>query len=100
MCIRDRPSPEAAPEPDEPTRQHDTVPVPVERTAAPAAPAAPGAPAEAPADAEPAAPKAPAPAAPAPAAAPAAKRPSKRAAVPSWDEILFGMGGKDDDSGR
>lgn len=85
------PSPEAAPEPDEPTRQHDTVPVPVERTAAPA---------EAPADAEPAAPKAPAPAAPAPAAAPAAKRPSKRAAVPSWDEILFGMGSKDDDSGR
>jgi hypothetical protein len=85
------PSPEAAPEPDEPTRQHDTVPVPVERTAAPA---------EAPAEAEPPAPKTPAPAAPAPAAAPAAKRPSKRAAVPSWDEILFGMGSKDDDSGR
>jgi hypothetical protein len=80
------PSPEAAPEPDEPTRQHDTLPV--ERMA-------PAPPAETPAATE-----RPAPAAPAPAAAPAAKRTSKRAPVPSWDEILFGMSGKDDDSGR
>ncbi len=84
------PAPEPAPEPDEETRRHDTVPVQREVPEQPAA-----APETPPAVAQPAA-------APAPAASahPAQKRPAKRAAVPSWDEILFGMGSKDDDSKR
>jgi len=72
-----------APEPDPEVARHDTVPLQVAPEPAPAPePVAPAAEPE-----------------PAPAAgSPRKGRPGRRAAVPTWDEILFGAQKRDDDS--